>query len=273
MDPLSYDRLVSRNSGYVSDDLQRLVRRTRLLIAGCGIGSTIAEACVRLGFEHITLVDKDVVEDHNLNRQDFIAADIGTPKVEALARRLLSINPSASIRAVNDWVSPENAASLVDEADIVVDTIDLLSLEAIVALHDAGRAKRKPVVAPLSVGWGAAAIYFPPDSTCTFRSIFDLPPSGPVGHISYVGQFMRFIDRLEPDLTEDVVRALRRTLTKLDDGRPCPAPHVSVGSWAVGSLAATLVVRVLKGEPITPAPQMIFLNMASLCTTPGINLL
>ena len=58
------------------------------MIAGCGIGSTIAEACVRLGFEHLTLIDKDRVEAHNLNRQDFAAADIGTPKVDALARRL-----------------------------------------------------------------------------------------------------------------------------------------------------------------------------------------
>lgn len=273
MDGLSYERLVLRNSGYVSDDLQRLIRKTRLLIAGCGIGSTIAEACVRLGFEHLTLVDKDTVEGHNLNRQDFTAADVGTPKVEALARRLLAINPSASIRAVNDWVSPENAAGLVEEADIVVDTIDLLSLEAIVALHDAGQAARKPVIAPLSVGWGAAAIYFPPGGTCTFRSIFGLPPTGSVADISYVGQFMRLIDRLEGDLSEDVVAALKRTLTKLDDGQPCPAPHVSVGSWAVGSLAAALAVRVLRGEPITPAPRMIFLNMSALCATPGVNLL
>ena len=123
------------------------IRKTRLLIAGCGIGSTIAEACVRLGFEHLTLIDKDQVEAHNLNRQDFTAADIGTQKVDALARRLLSINPSASIRAINEWVTPQNAAGFVSEADIVLDTIDFLSLEGIVALHDAGHAQSKPIIA------------------------------------------------------------------------------------------------------------------------------
>jgi hypothetical protein len=243
------------------------------LIAGCGIGSTIAEAYVRLGFEHLTLVDQDQVEVHNLNRQNFTAADIGTQKVDALARRLLAINPSASIRAVNEWVTPRNAAGFVREADIVVDTIDFLSLEGIVALHDAGHAQKKPVIAPLSAGWGAAAIYFPPDGTCTFRTVFGLPATGPVGHISYVGQFMRLIDRLEPDLTEDVVAALRKTLTAMDDGRPCPAPHVSVGSWAVGSLAAAMAIRVLRSEPITSAPRMIFLNMSNLCTMQGVDLL
>ena len=132
-------RFISRNAGYVSDELQHRIRETRLLIGGCGIGSTIAEACVRLGFEHLTLIDKDQVEEHNLNRQDFTASDIGTQKVDALAKRLLSINPSASIRAVNDWVTPQNAAGFVSEADIVFDTIDFLSLEGIVAL-----ARRRP---------------------------------------------------------------------------------------------------------------------------------
>jgi len=273
MDECRYERLVSRNAGYVSEALQSRIRQSRLLIAGCGIGSTIAEACLRLGFEHLILVDQDQVEDHNLNRQNFTAADIGAQKVDALARRLLSINPSASIRAVNEWVTPQNAAGLVSEADIVFDTIDFLSLEGIVALHDAGHAQEKPIIAPMSAGWGAAVIYFPPGVECTFRSIFGLPATGSVSHISYVGQFMRLIERLESDLTEDVVAALKKTLTIMDDGRPCPAPHVSVGSWAIGSLAAAMAVRVLRGEPITPAPRMIFVNMSSLCTMQGVDLL
>jgi len=270
---LPYDRLISRNAGYVSDELQRRIRQTRLLIAGCGIGSTIAEACVRLGFEQLVLIDKDHVEPHNLNRQDFTAADIGSPKVEALARRLHAINPSASIRAINEWVTPDNAAGFVREADIILDTIDFLSLEGIIALHDAGRDQRKPIVAAFSVGWGAAAIYFPPDGDCTFRTVLGLPAAGPVGDISYVTRFMHLVDRLEAELGEDVVAALKRTLTVMDDGRPCPAPHVSAGSWAIGSLAATVAARILREEPITAAPRMILVNMSSLCTMDGIDLL
>jgi molybdopterin-synthase adenylyltransferase len=268
-----YETFTSRNAGYVTPELQHLIRKTRLLVAGCGIGSTIAETCLRLGFQHLTLIDGDHVEAHNLNRQNFTAADIGTQKVDALAKRLRSINPTASIRAVNEWVTPENAADFVADTDIVFDTIDFLSLEGIVALHDAGLAQGKPIIAPISAGWGAAAIYFPPETSSTFRTIFGLPPSGPVAGISYVGQFMRLIDRMESDLSPDIVAALRKTLTRMDDQHPCPAPHVSVGSWAIGSLAATMAIRVLKGEPITPAPRLIFLNMDSYCTTPGIDIM
>lgn len=273
MNEFRYETFVSRNAGYASSDLQSQIRRTRLLIAGCGIGSTIAETCLRLGFQHLTLIDKDQVELHNLNRQNFTAADVGTQKVDALARRLLAINPSASIRAINEWVTPENAAGFVSDVDIVFDTIDFLSLEGIVALHDAGLAQRKPIIAPLSAGWGAAALYFPPGATCSFRTIFGVPASGPVTGISYVDQFMRLIDRMEPELTPDIVLALRKTLTRMDDGTPCPAPHVSVGSSSVGSLAAMMAVKFLRGEHITPAPRMIFLNMDRYCTTDGIDTL
>ena len=72
-----YAELTQRNVGYVSDDLQARIRATRVLIAGCGIGSSFAEAAVRLGFEHITLVDGDTVAATNLNRQTFTAEDVG----------------------------------------------------------------------------------------------------------------------------------------------------------------------------------------------------
>lgn len=273
MNVFSYDRFVSRNAGYVSDDLQRRIRGCRLLIAGCGIGSTIAEACVRLGFEQIVLIDKDRVEPHNLNRQDFTDADIGSQKVDALAHRLRSINPCASIQAVDDWVTSHNAADLVSGADIILDTIDLLSLEGIVALHDAGHAQGKPIISAFSIGWGAAVIYFPPHGESTFRSIFGLPATGSVAHLSYVDQFMGIVERLGSDLSANVIAALKNTLTSMDDGFPCPAPHVSAGSWAVGSLAATIAARVLQGEPITAAPRMISLNLSSLATMPGVDLL
>ena len=273
MATFDYHRFVSRNAGYVPEEVQVRIRDSRLLIAGCGIGSTIAEACLRLGFEQVTLIDKDQVEAHNLNRQDFTFGDVGTPKVDALARRLLAINPAASIRAINDWVTPETAAGLVSEADIVLDTIDFLSLEGIIGLHDAAQAQAKPIISAMSAGWGAAAIYFPPGGNHSFRQIFGLPLTGAVGHISYVETFMRLIDRIKVELSDDVVASLKRTLTLMDDGRPCPAPHVSAGSWAIGSLAATMAARVLRGEPITPAPRMVFLNISHLCTMPGVDLL
>ena len=80
----SYDSLVSRNSGYVSAQIQAKIRSCKLLIAGCGIGSSPAICAARMGFETFTLVDGDTVDNHNLNRQFYDFADIGRLKVDAL---------------------------------------------------------------------------------------------------------------------------------------------------------------------------------------------
>lgn len=66
----------------------------RLHIIGCGaIGSTVAENLVRCGLTKLTLYDFDVVESKNIANQMFLAADVGRPKVEAVADALLRINP------------------------------------------------------------------------------------------------------------------------------------------------------------------------------------
>jgi molybdopterin-synthase adenylyltransferase len=56
---IAYEELVLRNQGYIGAELQARIRKTRLLIAGCGVGSTVAETAIRTGFETITLADAD----------------------------------------------------------------------------------------------------------------------------------------------------------------------------------------------------------------------
>lgn len=62
----------NRNRIYVSDQQQTTIKSFKVLLAGCGIGSNIAEALLRLGFETITLVDGDIVQESNLNRQNYM---------------------------------------------------------------------------------------------------------------------------------------------------------------------------------------------------------
>jgi molybdopterin-synthase adenylyltransferase len=268
----AYDEFVQRNAGYVPGDVQQRLRSASILIAGCGIGSAIAESLVRAGCERLTLVDGDDVALHNLNRQDFVARDVGRRKVEALADRLRAINPEARIAVRDAWIGAENAGALAAEADVVVDTIDFLDLAGIVALHAAARAARKPVISAVSVGFGAAAVYFPPDSPCTFRQLFGLPAEGSVGGYSYTERFAVVIERLAEKLDPDVVQAMAKALTVMEDGRPCPAPHISVGATSVAALTTTIVVRLFAGRPVTAAPEMILVDMAGASALPGIDI-
>ena len=271
--PLPYDTLVTRNDGYVTPEAQDRLRRLRVLIAGCGIGSSFAELAVRMGIEHITLADADTVGDTNLNRQFFSATDIGTSKVKALAARLRAINPAALITEVDQYLDKDNTAALVSQADFIFDTIDFLALGAIVGLHDECRRQQKPVITALAIGWGAGVIYFPPGGPHSFRRLFGLPETGPIDHIPYTvafgGVMQRFADRLDPT----VVAVVARALTVMEDGRPCPASQVAPGSFAVAALAGSMVHRLMSGLPVREAPELVIAQMPETLTAPGLNLL
>jgi molybdopterin-synthase adenylyltransferase len=269
---LNYDELVLRNIGYVSTDLQRIIRNCRLLVAGCGIGSTLAEAAVRLGFEKFILADGDTVENHNLNRQDYELSDVGQPKVLSLAKRIKSINPHADIHQINEPIKPDNVDDIVASSDIVFDTIDFLDLSGIVGLHDATQKQGKPMITALAVGWGGACIYFPKGTAWSFRRIFQLPETGSVESSSYAEHFTHVIEKIVDVIDPQVIRVVRQALMIMEDGRPCPASQVSPGAFAVASLAATMIVRIISGLPVTEAPRMVIADMPSVLTSSGINL-
>jgi molybdopterin/thiamine biosynthesis adenylyltransferase len=271
----NYEQLTLRNVGYVSGPVQQAIRGCRVLIAGCGIGSTIAEAAVRIGFERFVLADADRVEPHNLNRQAYAAADVGALKAEALGRRLLAINPEAQVEVVSEFIDAENAARILRGCDLVFDTVDFLDLNGIASLHDQANAQGKPLISAVSAGWGAALMYFPPDPTqpALFRRIFGLPETGPVANDSYVEHFSVLFQALAKRLSPEIVQAMARALTVMEDGTPCPAPHVSPGSYSVAALAVSCAVRVLAGESVTPAPDLILVDLLAELVRPGLGVL
>ena len=267
-----YSKFTTRNAKYISPEIQEKIRSTRLLIAGCGIGSSVAEVAVRTGFEKICLADGDRVELHNLNRQNFTALDVGLPKVTGLAKRLKSIRSDLHIQEYEGWIGTENVAAMVEKADLIIDTIDFLSLRAIVALHDECLRQKKPVLSALNVGWGAALLYFPPDTSYPFRRLFGLP-EGEIGEdLSYVKYYEPVISKLAAHLDPAVVRDIAETFGQMLNGRPCPAPQLSVGTCMVGALTVTAAVRILTGTPLRSSPEIILTDFASVCNDSGIDL-
>ncbi len=269
---LTYQNLCLRNIGYIADETQVKIRETHILVAGCGIGSSFAETAVRLGFEKLTLIDGDTVSASNLNRQNFIAADIGTPKVEALAKRLLAINPAAKIQSLNANITPDNVATHVAEADLVFDTIDFLDLVGIVALHDECRRQKKPAISALAIGWGAGCIYFPVGGDFSFRQMFGFSANQDIRNESYVQTFIPLVERIGAVLDPQVMSALGKSLTVMEDGKPCPASQVAPGAYSVGALAGTLAVRIVADLPVLPAPNLLLADMPTILTRPNIDL-
>ena len=126
----------SRSEALLGREAMEALRTKRVILFGVGgVGSWAAEALVRTGLTHLTIVDGDTVQASNINRQlPATRATMGMPKVEALRERLLSLNPEAEIIArhemVNaDWLATnglENYDYVIDAIDSVADKTDLL---------------------------------------------------------------------------------------------------------------------------------------------------
>lgn len=93
----------SRSEALLGAEGMDRLRNARVILFGVGgVGSWCAEALIRTGLIHLTLVDGDVVQPSNVNRQlPATRETLGRPKVEVLRERLLTINPEAEIEAIN----------------------------------------------------------------------------------------------------------------------------------------------------------------------------
>lgn len=117
----------------LGNECLKRIHDAKVLIFGVGgVGSWCAEALVRNGIRHITMVDSDRVCVTNCNRQLMATSKtIGAVKVEAMRSRLLEINPDAEIVALQMIYNAENADSFhMEDYDFIIDAIDSLSEKA-----------------------------------------------------------------------------------------------------------------------------------------------
>ena len=111
--------------------MKRLAGARVLVVGVGGVGSWCAEALVRTGLGHITLIDDDVVAESNVNRQcPATAATVGRPKVEAMAELLKAINPGCEVEARNSRFSSAASISSWASFDLIVDAIDSVDCKA-----------------------------------------------------------------------------------------------------------------------------------------------
>ena len=131
----------------------KALESARVCVFGLGgVGSYAAEALVRAGIGSITLIDGDVYEESNLNRQLYAVENtLGTPKAVAAGKRAHSINPDCEAKGLNLFYTAENADSIDFSAyDYVADCIDTVSSKLLIIerCHRAG----VPVISCMGTG-------------------------------------------------------------------------------------------------------------------------
>ena len=156
---------------------QAKLKAAKVLVIGAGgLGAPLALYLTAAGIGTIGLVDHDIVELSNLQRQIlFDEASIGHPKVIASQKKLLQINPLVTVNAYATSVTPENVAALVKDYDIVCDGTDNFATRFLVA--DACVAAEKILISGAVLRFeGQISTFKPHDGGPCYRCLYPEPP-------------------------------------------------------------------------------------------------
>ncbi len=163
----------------IGEEGQKRIGAARVVVIGCGaLGSVQAELLVRAGVGEIILADRDIVELHNLQRQLlYDEGDVAerVPKALAAARRLRAVNSGARIEPWVADMTAGNVASLVRDADVVLDGTD--NFETRYLINDACVSEGKPWVYGGVLGTAGNVMTIRPGAGPCLRCLLPDPPA------------------------------------------------------------------------------------------------
>ncbi len=167
------------------EDGQRRLKKAKVFIAGVGgLGSPVAAYLAIAGVGNIRIIDHDIVENTNLNRQILHwTSDVGKTKTASAKEKLDQINPHVNIDAISDEIRTDNAHRLVGDAGIIIDALDNFS--ARYALNRVAIDKKIPYVHGSVYGLEGRLTFIMPGETPCLKCIFPKPP--PEGIVPVVG--------------------------------------------------------------------------------------
>ncbi len=155
---------------------QRRLAAARVLVVGAGgLGSPALQYLAAAGVGRIGIVDDDVVDETNLQRQTIYAtADVGSGKAEVAARRLHELNPLVSIDAIGTRLDPRNARALIGAYDLALDCTDRFATRYLIS--DACVLEGKPdVYGSIFRFDGQVSVFAAAGGPC-YRCLYPEPP-------------------------------------------------------------------------------------------------
>ena len=147
------DNQFSRTEILLGKDNIDILKKSKVAIFGIGgVGSYVLEALARSGIGTLIIVDKDVVDVTNINRQ--LIADhttIGKDKVEVAKERISKINPDCNVIAYKEFFGPETQGILTEDIDYIVDAVD--NVTAKIELVVRANKMEIPIISSMGTGF------------------------------------------------------------------------------------------------------------------------
>lgn len=245
----------------------RLAAASVLVVGAGGLGCPVLQYLAGAGIGRLAIVDHDTVEETNLHRQPLYAmADIGKSKAETAAAVLRRFNPAIEATPVVARLTPQNAATLVSGADLVIDAADSFAVSYI--LSDACHATAKPLVSASVIGMTGYAGAFCGGGP-SYRAVFpDVSvDGGTCASVGVLGTAVAVLGGLQAHLALHLLLALEPSVlgrvvtfdaTRLAFGgfgfAGTPEPDRYVPFIAPEAVLASDVVVDLRGPDEAPEP-------------------
>ncbi|UCE39597.1 MAG: ThiF family adenylyltransferase [Thermoplasmata archaeon] len=167
---------------------QKLLRESTVAVVGCGaLGNVIANHLVRAGIGRLRIIDRDLVELDNLQRQIlFDEQDVGSPKSLAAQKKLENVNSEVEIEGVVKDLNPNNAEKILGDVNLILDGTD--NMETRYLVNDVCVKKNIPWVYGGAVStYGMSMNIVPQDTACLVCAFPYLPRAGSLPTCDTVG--------------------------------------------------------------------------------------
>ena len=247
---------------------QARLTQARVLVVGAGgLGCPVLQYLVGAGVGHVTLIDPDVVDETNLHRQPlYRMPDIGQPKVTTARTQLLAANPEVQIDTLHAPLTPANAPTLVEDADVVVDAADSYAVSY--TLSDACLTARTPLISASVLGQSGYVGGFCATAP-SLRAVFPAPPDSAASCATagVFGPVVGTLGTLQAQLALQVILGIGAPmgrLVTLDMSTP------SFGGFSFeGAKEPANPIPFIAAETLIPTDRIIELRDATEAPTPA----
>ena len=234
-----------RNRLYITKEEQEIIKNTAVLLGGAGIGSVIAECLLRLGFETITIIDGDVVELSNLNRQNYTEKDILKSKAQAIKERLLSINSEAKITIHDCFLTADNIEDYIQDHKIAINALDFTS-DVPLIFDELCQKKNIPVLHPYNLGWGALVLVISENQRLNILEKTN-ERFNELTVVNYASSYMRYCGNPQEWLEEVIDKYI-------NENEKLPPPQLSIASWLAAAVCTNIAFDIATNKPIKKFP-------------------
>jgi len=246
--------LFSRNKIFIKEEVQELLKKTRVSFLGCGLASQIAILAARTGVLNFFIADGDKVELSNLNRQSFYLSSLNINKAVEIKKSILQINKIANVEILSRNITEDDITHIVRSSDFVISTIDVDPIYY--SIIDKIKLNKKVGIFPMNVGFGSLIFVMTKDSG-NFDDIFG--NSLPMNDFDFYKNLFPILKNRLPQYLIDIGEQFFKKNNSKE-----PFPQIGIANYLTASIVMTIIINILEGKNVPKIPEPIFLDIKDL---------